>query len=90
MQSRRLARSAAIPTQFDLLLDPICTIFAINCRVSGSTLEIGALYLEPLIQDSLVTLSHEDVTLKAELPLSLLHSPRAFIAVDYELPLRQQ
>ena len=75
---------------FDLLLDPINTVFAVNCRVEGSTLHCGALYLEPQIQSQFIRLSYSDASLMVELPLELLHQPDATRAWDVDLPITDE
>lgn len=75
---------------FDLLLDPINTVFAVNCRVEGSTLHCGALYLEPQIQSQLIRLSDRGASLTVELPLELLHQSDATRAWDIDIPITDE
>jgi hypothetical protein len=75
---------------YDLLLDPINTVFAVNCRVEGSTLHCGALYLEPQIQSQFIRLSDKDASLTVELPLELLHRADAARAWDTNLPITDE
>jgi hypothetical protein len=71
----------------DLLLDPINTVFAINCKEEGATLHCGALYLEPLVQSSSITLAYKDAKLKVELPPELVNQTTPFRAWSVELPI---
>jgi hypothetical protein len=71
----------------DLLLNPINTVYAVNCRVEGSTLNCGALYLEPLIPSQHIRLAYNDASLDVELPLELLNLPDATRAWEVDLPL---
>lgn len=57
----------------DLLIDPINTVFAVNCRVEGSTLHCGALYLEPLVQHHRIRLAYDGATIEVELPPELVN-----------------
>lgn len=72
---------------YELLLDPICTIFAIDCTLNADSLHVGAMYIEPLIQSSIVHLTSGDATLAVSLPEDLLHRPTPTRAWDVELPL---
>lgn len=74
----------------DLLIDQSCNVFAVNCRVEGSTLHCGALYLEPLIQSQCIRLAYNGATIEAELPAELLNQPHPFRAWEVELPLRDE
>lgn len=79
--------------QHDLLLDPINTVFAVNCRVEGSTLHCGALYLEPLIQSQVITLirsADNSATVQVELPPELVNQPSPYRAWEVELPIRNE
>jgi hypothetical protein len=71
----------------DLLLDPINTVFAINCKEEGATLHCGALYLEPLVQSSSITLAYKDAKLQVELPPELVNQTTPFRAWSVELPI---
>jgi hypothetical protein len=72
---------------YELLLDPICTIFAIDCTLTGELLHVGAMYIEPLIQSQIVHLSSGDATLAVSLPEDLLHRPTPTRAWNVELPI---
>jgi hypothetical protein len=56
------------PNKFDILIDPANTVFAVNCRVEGSTLHCGALYVEPSIPFHLIRLAHNSASIDIELP----------------------
>ena len=71
----------------DLLLDPINTVFAVNCREEGATLHCGALYLEPLVQSSAITLAYKEAKIQVELPIELVNQPTPFRAWSIELPI---
>lgn len=72
-------------TRFDLLVDPAHTVYAVNCRVEGSTLHCGALYLEPGIPFQVIRLSHDGASLDVELPLEVRDRPTPTKA--WEIPL---
>lgn len=74
----------------DLLIDLSCNVFAVNCRVEGSTLHCGALYLEPLIQSQCIRLAYNDARIEVELPSELLNQPHTFRAWEVELPIRNE
>lgn len=77
----------------DLLIDPISTVFAVNCRVEGSTLHCGALYLEPLIQSHLINLirsADSGANVQVELPPELVNQPTPYRAWEVELPIRDE
>jgi len=71
----------------DLLIDPINTVFAVNCREEGSTLHCGALYLEPLIQSQSIRLAYGEASIQVELPFELLHQPAPYVAWEVKLPV---
>lgn len=73
-------------TEHDLLIDPANTVFAVNCRVEGSTLHCGALYLEPAIPFKLTRLAYNDVKFDVELPDELLNQPQP--TRSWEIPLK--
>ena len=74
----------------DLLLDPAHNVFAVNCRVEGSTLHCGALYLEPLIQSQCIRLAYNDANIEIELPSELLNQPHPYRAWEVGLPIRDE
>ncbi len=76
--------------QHDLLIDPLNTVFAVNCREEGSTLHCGALYLEPLIQSQFIRLAYGGVNIEVELPPELVNQPTPFRAWEVELPVRDE
>jgi len=76
--------------QNDLLIDPINTVFAVNCRVEGTTLHCGALYLEPLVQSQFIRLAYEAATVEIELPPELVNNPTPSRAWNVALPIRDE
>jgi hypothetical protein len=76
--------------QSSLLSDPERTVFAMNCRVEGSTLHCGALYLEPLIRHQSIRLADERATLSVDIPSELLNQSIPFRAWDVELPISHE
>ena len=76
--------------QHDILIDPINTVFAVNCVVEGSTLHCGALYLEPLVQSHLIRLSYDDATVEIELPPELVAQTAPHRAWQVTLPIRDE
>ncbi len=76
--------------QHDILIDPINTVFAVNCSVEGSTLHCGALYLEPLVQSQFIRLAYADATVEIELPPELVNQPTPFRAWQVALPIRDE
>ena len=76
--------------EHDLLIDLNCSVFAVNCRVEGSTLHCGALYLEPLIQSQSIRLAYGDATIEIEIPPELLNQPSPQRAWEIELPIRDE
>ena len=73
-----------------LLIDQPPTVFAVNCRVEGSTLHCGALYLEPLILGQSIRLADESATLSVTIPSELLNQPSPYRAWDVELPISHE
>ena len=76
-------------TQYDLLVDEDCLVFAVNCREEDSTLHCGALYLEPLIPHQSIRLSHKTGRLEVELPGELRNQSQCIVAWDLSLQLKQ-
>lgn len=76
--------------QHDILIDPINTVFAVNCVVEGSTLHCGALYLEPLVQSHLIRLAYGDASLEVEIPTELVNQPTPHRAWQVTLPIRNE
>jgi hypothetical protein len=74
----------------DLLIDPLNTVFAVNCRVEDTTLHCGALYLEPLVQSQFIRLAYAGATLEVEIPSELVNSPTPYRAWDVTLPIRDE
>ena len=72
----------------DLLIDPINTVFAVNCQEEGATLHCGAIYLEPLVQSSTITLAYKTAKIEVELPLELINQTMPFRAWSIDLPIK--
>ena len=72
---------------FDLLLNPIRLVWAVNCQVEEDSIRIGALYLEPQIPDQIIRLSSGSDIFDIVLPEELLRSEQSFRAWNIELPL---
>ena len=73
--------------KFDLMMDPIHTIFAIDCQVTRDKLKVGAIYLDPMIQSAVVQLSSGAATLRVELPSQLLNRSVPTTGWDVEFPI---
>jgi hypothetical protein len=71
----------------DLLIDPINTVFAVNCKVEGDALHCGALYLDPLVQRHYIRLSDKSASVVVEIPIEMVNQPAPFRAWDVTLPL---
>lgn len=72
----------------DLLVEPeASTAYAVNCRVEGSTLHCGALYLEPLVQSQFIRLAYGDARFVVELPSELIGQPDPYRAWRVDLPI---
>lgn len=76
--------------QHDILIDPINTVFAVNCVVEGSTLHCGALYLEPLVQSQFIRLAYGDANVEVEIPLELVNQTTPHRAWQVTLPIRDE
>jgi hypothetical protein len=76
--------------QHDLLIDPINTVFAVNCVVEGSTLHCGALYLEPLVQSQFIRLAYDGASLEVEIPTELVNQTTPHRAWQVALPIRNE
>lgn len=76
--------------QHDLLIDPINTVFAVNCVVEGSTLHCGALYLEPLVQSKSIRLAYGDAKIDVELPGELVGQSVPFKGWDITLRITHE
>lgn len=75
---------------YDILIDPINTVFAINCREEGSALHCGALYLEPLIQHQSIRLAYGEASIQVELPFELLQQSTPYVGWNVELPISHE
>lgn len=76
--------------EVDLLLDPICTIFAVNCEILPEFVKVGAFYLEPFCVDRTVHLAGDDATVVVDLPLDWLNRQNALVAWSVELPYHHE
>jgi hypothetical protein len=72
----------------DLLIDPINTVFAVNCKEEGATLHCGAIYLEPLVHSSTITLAYNEAKIEVELPIELVNQSTPYRAWSIELPIK--
>jgi hypothetical protein len=72
--------------EVDLLLDPVCIVFAVNCEIFNDTIKIGAIYLEPQCTEAQVHLSGGGATVVVDLPPEWLNRPNALVAWSVELP----
>lgn len=73
--------------QYDLLLDPITTVFAVNCVLEPDHLKVGAIYLEPLLVSPIVTLTDGTDRINIVLPAELLNKtkPQSAWMVQFHL-----
>jgi hypothetical protein len=76
--------------QHDILIDPLNTVFAVNCVEEGDTLHCGALYLEPLVQSHRIRLAYDGASLEVELPPELVNQPTPYRAWQVALPIRNE
>lgn len=76
--------------QHDLLIDPINTVFAVNCVVEGSTLHCGALYLEPLVQSQFIRLAYGGANIRIELPTELVGQSQPFRGWNLQLRISDE
>lgn len=75
----------------DLLVEPEQSIvYAVNCRVEGSTLHCGALYIEPLVQSQSIRLAYGSASMEVELPSELVDQPTAYCGWQIALPVRHE
>lgn len=72
---------------YDLLLDPINTIFCVNCQLMEASLRVGAIYLEPLLTSTIVTLSDGTDKIVIDLPPELLNQTKPRFAWQMEFHL---
>lgn len=61
--------------EHDLLTDPFNSVYAVNCRVEGTTLHCGALYVEPRNPFKLIRLADSRASVDVELPEDLIDQP---------------
>jgi len=76
--------------EVDLLLNPICTIFAVNCEILPESVKVGAIYIEPFTVEQAVHLSGEDANVEVDLPPQWLNRQNALIAWSVELPYHHE
>ena len=75
----------------DLLVEPEQSlVYAVNCRVEGSTLHCGALYLEPRVPSQSIRLAYDAASIEVELPSELINQPSPYRAWKVTLPLRHE
>ena len=65
-------------------------VLAVNCRVEGTTLHCGALYLSPRIAHQIIRLVHEGGSIDLELPPHMLNSQDAYRAWSVSLPIKNE
>lgn len=61
--------------EHELLTDAFNSIYAVNCRVEGTTLHCGALYVEPRNPFQVIRLSDNHASLDVSLPDELVDQP---------------
>lgn len=76
--------------EYDLLMNADQTVYAVNCRVEGTTLHCGALYLEPLIPEQLTRLAYNEERFDVQLPEDLLNQPTPIRAWSVKLSLEHE
>ena len=76
--------------EVDLLLDPICTVFAVNCEILPEVVKVGAIYLEPFCVDQAVHLGGDDASVVVDLPPEWLNRQNALVAWSVELPYHHE
>ena len=76
--------------EHELLVDPFRSVYAVNCRVEGSTLYCGALYVEPQHPFRLIRLAYGDASIEVELPAELINQSVPSRAWQVALPLRDE
>ena len=74
---------------FDLLLDPINTLFCVNCELMEDHLRVGAIYCEPLLTSKIVTLSDGTDRISIVLPVQLLNQSKPRSAWQVCFPLHE-
>lgn len=75
----------------DLLVEPEeSLVYAVNCRVEGSTLHCGALYIEPHVQKQSIRLAYGAASMEVELPEELINQPAPCRAWQVALTLRNE
>ena len=74
--------------EHDLLTDPFQSVYAVNCRVEGTTLHCGALYVEPRNPFQLIRLADNRASVDVQLPEDLIDQPTAQYGWDLQLPIK--
>lgn len=74
--------------EHELLTDAFNSIYAVNCRVEGTTLHCGALYVEPRNPFQVIRLSDNHASLDVELPPELVDQPDGIRAWNLELNIK--
>lgn len=75
-------------SQHDLLIDPFRTVYAVNCKVEGTTLHCGALYVEPQNPFQLIRLADNAAKIDVSLPDELLNQPTPTTGWAVQLPIQ--
>lgn len=73
--------------EHELLKDPFGAIYAVNCKVEGTTLHCGAIYVEPQNPFELIRLSDNSASLDVTLPAELVNQPTLKKGWDIQLPI---
>jgi hypothetical protein len=76
-------------SKHELLIDPFKTIYAVNCKVEGTTLHCGAIYVEPRNPFQVIRLSDNSASLDLTLPEELIDQPTLRKGWDITLPIKQ-
>jgi hypothetical protein len=74
--------------EHDLLIDPLRTVFAVNCKVEGATLHCGALYVEPRVPFQVIRLSDNAASIDVSLPDELVNQPTVTTGWSVQLPIK--
>lgn len=76
--------------EYDLLMNADQTVYAVNCRVEGTTLHCGALYLEPLIPHHSIRLAYGDAIVDVDIPPEFVNQGSPYRAWEIELPIQNE
>lgn len=74
-------------TVYDLMQDPVNTIFAVDCQINNDHLEVAALWVDPLIQASRLRLRNGDLQVTIELPPEALNQPHPQVWWKARIPI---